>query len=156
MCTDSWWWFKTKPAGHSHVANGRKALARRNRNLSSLKWKKERSWQDHFCFLKLFLKARQKLHTKAAGRIGPHTVRFHGEESFNGQPNRKEMYGNPPDRRCASRNSQLVRNPIMTHQVLLFYLVTWGSTFPWHLKRRDHIVTSKQRGHIIFLHQTCG
>jgi hypothetical protein len=58
----------------------------------------------------------------------------------------KEMYGNPPDRRCASLNSQLVRNPIMTHQVLLFYLVTWGSTFPWHLKRRDHIVTSKQRG----------
>jgi hypothetical protein len=79
-----------QPAILMWQTDGRKALAWRNRNLSSLKWKKERSWQDHFCFLKLFLKARQKLHTKAAGRIGPHTVRFHGEESFNGQPNRKK------------------------------------------------------------------
>lgn len=43
---------------------------------------------------------------------------------------------NPPDRRGdASQNSPLVRNRIMTHQVPLCYLVTWGSTFPWHLSK---------------------
>lgn len=74
----------------------RKALAWRNRNLSS-----QSGWTNR-----------------------PTHSTFSWGGIFQWTAQQKEMYGNPPDRRCASRNSQLVRNPIMTHQVLLFYLVT--------------------------------
>lgn len=85
-----------QPAILMWQTDGRKALAWRNRNLSSQSGWTNRATHSTFSWGGIFQWTAQQ----------------------------KEMYGNPPDRRCASLNSQLVRNPIMTHQVLLFYLVT--------------------------------